>query len=121
MSEVIALRLMVWALIWLGAALAGLWFATSGFWRAFWLMNGVWAFIDGVIAYAGLVGPSMADGTLRTVLFVNTGLDVVYVLVAVWLMRRRRPLLRGFGVAVLIQGTFLFFFDLLHALAIRVG
>ena len=53
---------------------------------------------------------------------VNTGLDVLYVLGGWRAMRGRGSAdtrWRGRGLGIVLQGGFLFFFDLLNALALR--
>ena len=59
---------------------------------------------------------------LERILWINTGLDVLYmlggVLVAVFLAGRG-PQWIGTGIGILLQGTFLFFFDWIHALTLR--
>lgn len=104
----------------------------------FW--NGVayqfigWALIDLLIAWGGAAGtrkrrlrlteeqaaaaaPTEARN-LRRILWVNTGLDVLYmlggVLVAVF-PGASNPLWLGTGIGILCQGAFLFFFDWYHA------
>ena len=59
---------------------------------------------------------------LSRLLWLNTGLDVLYVLGGRRVMRRRGATnahWRGRGLAIVMQGGFLFFFDLLNALALR--
>lgn len=59
---------------------------------------------------------------LSRVLWINTGLDVFYVLGGFWLMQTwgmDNPLWRGHGIGIMIQGGFLLFFDIFHALAVR--
>ncbi|HSM70479.1 MAG TPA: hypothetical protein VK851_02965, partial [Anaerolineales bacterium] len=59
---------------------------------------------------------------LSRVLWINTGLDVFYILGGVWLMQTwgaDDPLWKGHGLGIVIQGGFLFFFDLYHAFALR--
>ena len=59
---------------------------------------------------------------LERVLWINTGLDVFYILGGVWLMQvwgADSPLWRGHGVGIIIQGGFLFFFDFFHAFSLR--
>lgn len=116
MGEALALRLLLWAIPWMGAAVLGLWRAKEGGWRAFWLMSGAWAWVDAGIALLGLLGPELQLASLRRVLWANVGLDGVYVLVGLLLLRRSGPMNRGFGRATLIQGLFLLGFDVAHAL-----
>jgi hypothetical protein len=113
---VIALQLLVWSVAWMGAGVLGLWAARSEFWRGFWLVAGIWCAVNAAIGVAGLFGPPAAPADLRRLLLVNVWLDVVYVGVGAILLSRRRPTVRGSGLAVLIQGAFLLVFDGLHAL-----
>jgi hypothetical protein len=59
---------------------------------------------------------------LSRLLWLNAGLDVVYVLGG-WVAMRGRGASderwRGRGVGIMLQGGFLFFFDVLNALALR--
>ena len=60
--------------------------------------------------------------TLSWLLWVNTALDVVYVLGGRRVMNGRGVddrHWRGRGLGIVLQGGFLFFFDLLNALALR--
>ena len=118
MSELIAQQLMAWSLLWLGMAVLGLWRTSQPFWRAFWLMSGVWALIDALIAMGGWLGSEPSLDSLRQILFINAGIDVIYLVVGAWLWSRVSPLQKGFGLAIMIQGFYLLFFDLFHALQI---
>lgn len=118
MGKTIAIGLLLWALPWMGAAMVGLWRAKSEFWRAFWLMSGVWAFIDAGIALFGLLGGEPTADGLRRVLWINAGLDVAYVLVGLFLLARKGALNKGLGWAIVVQGVFLLGFDVLHALRV---
>jgi hypothetical protein len=118
--------LLAWALLGLMAAVAGLYWlpkADTDWWRGFWFMNAIWAFIDGAIGWANLLtGPVTLD-FLRNVLAINSGLDVAYIgsglFLSLWFAS---PLLRGFGWAVILQGAFLLAFDLSFlAMAMRQG
>jgi len=54
--------------------------------------------------------------TLRRLLMINSGLDVLYMIGGMWTARRtRKPWLRGVGLGVILQGLALFIFDLVHA------
>jgi hypothetical protein len=94
-----------------------------------------WGFIDALIALGGRQAaqkrlaalPDPTDpaitaaetANLRRLLALNTGLDVLYILGGVWLERTKgqsNRLARGSGLGILIQGAFLFVFDLLHTL-----
>ena len=48
---------------------------------------------------------------LLPILRFNAGLDLLYLVVAGFLLSRKKPLLRGFGLGVFVQGAFLLLFD----------
>jgi hypothetical protein len=54
--------------------------------------------------------------SLLRLLGINSLLDIGYVLGGGYLARAEAPERRGHGLGVIIQGAFLFFFDLFHAL-----
>ncbi len=56
-------------------------------------------------------------GNLRNLLWINAGLDIVYMLAGRGLMQRRRSgaWMRGVGLGIILQGVFLFIFDVMHA------
>lgn len=106
--------LIAWALLSLGAAVAGLYFSPkkdAEYWGAFWFMNGIWGLIDGIIGWANLITTSPTIIFLRKILSINLGLDFVYIIVGVVLLTRAKPVLKGFGYAILLQGLFLLIFD----------
>jgi hypothetical protein len=97
-----------------------------------------WGAIDGLIAAAGIAGTSkdsrrveqgMLDlpGQARQarrfewVVWVNTALDIGYVAAGSALARRNasNPYRRGAGLGIIIQGAFLFIWDVFLALSIR--
>jgi hypothetical protein len=83
-------------------------------WRHFGIQSAAWGAVDVVLALAGRSGapPSAAF------LWVNVGLDVGYVGVALTLLLTGRrfaaPGLRGAGWAIVPQGLFLLAADLLY-------
>lgn len=89
--------------------------------RGFGRQTLVWGAVDGAIAYAGAWRRGRSGPTdparLRRVLLVNAGLDVGYLAVGAWLVRRTRW--RGDGAAVLVQGAFLLGLDATAARALR--
>lgn len=106
--------LIAWAFLSLGAAVAGLYFPTkkdSECWRAFWFMNGIWGLIDGIIGWANLITTPVTMEFLQKVLSINTFLDFIYIIVGLVLVALKKPILKGFGFAVLLQGLFLLIFD----------
>ena len=104
--------LFLWSLGSLGSATLGLYARPNELWRHFWFMTGSWGFIDGGIAWYALVRPSVSAAELSPILRLNAGLDVLYLVVAAVLVSRARPRLRGFGLAIAAQGSFLLAFDL---------
>jgi carboxylesterase len=103
-------------------------------WRAFGTQALAWGAIDAAIALLGrwsskrrrlaYVDPLAADvvraegDKLRRLLWINTGLDVLYVgagLALALTLGARSAALRGHGWGIAVQGAFLFFLDLIHA------
>jgi len=105
-----------------------------------------WGLIDGLIAWFGWRGAqqkqlarlngevSDADqakeaATFETLLWVNAGLDVGYILGGAWLIRKSRggngnpedAFKHGMGVGVQIQGAFLLVWDLTLGWLVRRG
>jgi hypothetical protein len=108
--------LTAWALVWLTAAAVGLYAQPREYWRGFWFMSAVWAAVDGAIAWWGLINPPLSDAELAPILLVNIGLGVGYLIAAGVLLARPRPLLKGFGLAILVQGLYLLVQDSLFYL-----
>ncbi|MGA1249204.1 MAG: DUF6992 family protein [Candidatus Kapaibacteriota bacterium] len=92
---------------------------------AFWQMNAGWNIINAGIAGIGYFTQSMPNtlaGTvaeqhsIETLLAVNTGLDIAYILGGLYLREKahnseQSERLRGFGNAIMMQGAFLLLFD----------
>ncbi|MDX2161579.1 MAG: hypothetical protein SF162_09660 [bacterium] len=92
-----------------------------------------WAVINALIAIFGQNGAARRRATLadaetperrakearnlRLILWVNAGLDLLYMLGGWRLLTRahNRERLRGVGLGILLQGVFLFVFDVIHA------
>lgn len=79
-------------------------------------MTGVWALVNAAIAYGSWLGAEPDPAHLRQLLWINAGLDIVYIAIGLGLWMRPKPVLKGFGIAIVVQGLYLFFFDLFHAL-----
>jgi hypothetical protein len=107
-------------------------------WRGMGIQFLAWGVIDLMIAGFGAVAtrrrrskltPAELVSTqpreranLAKLLWVNTGLDVLYViggLTLAYTLGASNPFWRGGGWGIVIQGGFLFFFDLFHALKLR--
>lgn len=98
-----------------------------------------WGLVNALIALVGRSSagrrqhlPEMATHAAQEIerrkiarlLWVNTALDVVYMLGGITTARTRGAAderWRGRGLGILIQGGFLFFFDLIHALRLGWG
>jgi hypothetical protein len=106
-------------------------------WRGAGIQAIAWGVIDAGIALVGgwatrrrrarLADPSTSQVLarearhLRRILLVNTGLDVLYVTGGILLaltLGTDNPFWRGNGWGIVVQGGFLFCFDLLHALGV---
>ncbi|MGB3798776.1 MAG: hypothetical protein WA952_03115 [Lewinella sp.] len=116
-----------WAIgnIGLGMALRG---GADGTTRRFHEMNAIWNVVNLGIAGVGYLSLGDPAGTaweglqenvgFGKILLFNAGLDVGYVLGGLYLMERsRRPdadadRLKGYGRSIILQGGFLFLFDL---------
>lgn len=100
----------------------------SDFWRAFGSQNAAWGAVDAAIAYAGQANAERKQMTatsatelahavsLRRLLWLNAGLDLLYLAAGAMLVRSHHAARRGHGSAVLVQGGFLMLFDVIHAL-----
>lgn len=135
--KAITRRLLVWSIV---SVIAGaVLLAFGALWQGVGLQAIAWGVIDAGIALvggwvtrrrrAGLADPSASEvlareaRNLRRILLINTGLDVLYVTSGVALaltLGADSPFWRGNGWGVVVQGGFLFFFDLFHAL-VRSG
>jgi hypothetical protein len=126
-------RLLAWSILsMVGGALLQL--ARAPFWRAFGQQAIGWGAIDAALAIFGRRGleqkvqrgylPAEAANdlhNLRRLLWFNAGLDVLYMLGGLALLRREDETPRGHGAGILVQGIFLFKFDLIHALLAKPG
>ncbi|GEM83563.1 hypothetical protein MHY01S_17290 [Meiothermus hypogaeus NBRC 106114] len=81
-------------------------------------MTGVWALVNAAIAYGGWLGAEPNPASLRQLLWINAGLDTLYVTLGLILRKRQEPIYKGFGLAIILQGLFLLGFDVFHALQI---
>ncbi len=133
-QDTLSRRLLLWSALSAGAG-AVLLLAGADFWRGFGIQALAWGAIDAAIALFGqraaarrrATGPHAAAALageavkLRRLLWINTGLDLLYVtggLVLLYTMGTQNRFAGGNGWGVIVQGGFLFVFDLLHAIAV---
>lgn len=120
-------RLLVWSII---SLLSGLyiWFATNEFGRGFGIQLAVWGAVDAAIAIIGVGTAARRKPTanpkdealfIRKVLWINFGLDMLYILGGFWVIQAYSEMFwQGTGYGIILQGAFLFLFDLIHALRV---
>ena len=123
-GRTVSLRLLTWSVLSMAAG-ALLWRGGSPFWRGFGVQALGWGAIDALIAFSGLrpgqqpsAEPARAARNLRRLLWFNTALDVGYMAGGLWLARSKGQddaNWRGQGWGIVVQGAFLFVFDLIHA------
>ncbi len=128
-------RLLIWSVLSVASATLTF-FYTDSILRGLAIQFFVWGVIDAGIALFGAyasakkqaklqadkLGENKEARWLERVLWINTALDVLYILGGLWLMQTwgaESPLWRGHGLGIVIQGGFLFFFDFSHAFALR--
>ena len=129
-------RLLAWSVVSAAVGVAILFL--DPFWQGVGLEAIAWGVIDAGIALVGgwvtrrrrarLPDPLASEvlareaRTLLRILLINTGLDVLCVTGGVALALGADDLFwRGNGWGIVVQGGFLFFFDLLHALGVPSG
>lgn len=102
---------------------------TTGSTSRFWEMNAIWNGVNLAIAGFGYYGASKlgTDGSafelyqeqmsMDKILLFNAGLDLGYVAAGAWMMERSKSvsknadLWKGYGRSIILQGAFLFAFD----------
>ncbi len=132
-ENILSRRLLLWAGV---CTLAGMILMLVGdpTRQAFGLQAAAWGAVDGVIGWFGLkrtqkrLGKPSTDQDedteaqkIRRILWINNALDVLYVAggtAIVYFLGREVPFWRGTGWGIIVQGAFLFFFDLWHALRV---
>ncbi len=129
--------LIIWASVNILIGVAG-WIFSRGTYRYFFQMNAFWNLFNLGLGLAGYLGASGADLSLLTqadivaayhdmqnLYILNAGLDVAYIAIAFFLIERARripkwrDLLKGYGYSLILQGGFLFVFDLVMFLVHR--
>ena len=114
-----------WGIASIGTGIALL-FSDNSMFRDFGVQQIAWGAVDLIIAIVALAmqaGKNPAQMELqkqkrdfRFSLWLNTGLDVLYMVAGVLMMTVWGKQLAGHGAGVLVQGGFLFVFDLVNAL-----
>jgi hypothetical protein len=125
-------RLLVWSGI--STVIGTVMAFKRGFWRGVGSQFVGWAVVNAAIALGGqyvtqrrraqLDNPELAKHhireatNLKRLLWINAGLDVFYMLGGAFMMGRRQSdaQARGTGLGIILQGLFLFIFDIFHAL-----
>lgn len=119
-----------WALLNLGSGAYG-WATQSGHQKYFWQMNTAWNLVNAGIAGYALYSFSQLDlaamsGTelwqshqqIKRLYLINAGLDILYMGSGAWLIHmsgkneKRHDLYKCYGQSIILQGAFLFVFDL---------
>ena len=131
-QQVVSKRLMTWSLFSIGAGL--IMRKSNPFWKSVGNQFITWGAIDAMIALGGDIGtrnriadmenPGLPEikakesRNLGRILWINAGLDVLYILFGRFLMRRDKGncQTKGNGFGIIIQGGFLLIFDVIHAL-----
>ena len=129
-QAVLSRRLLLWSAI---SVLIGgvLLLVGTPFWRGFGVQAMLWGAIDAAIAAFGLRNTTRQRAAvhdaasierearkLQRLLWINTGLDVLYIgggILLALTAGREDLFLRGTGWGIVVQGGFLFLFDLIHA------
>lgn len=106
-------------------------------WKGIGAQSAGWGLIDALIALVGGISTqnkiaSLANpgdeqvqqkekSNFKMILWANAAVDVLYVLGGAWVARRDKGdgVMRGHGLGIILQGSFLFVFDFLHALFIE--
>ncbi|WP_245597595.1 DUF6992 family protein [Meiothermus cerbereus] len=115
----ISARLLAWSVPWtIAGSTLGL-YSDDPWQRSFWLTNSVWAAVNSGIALVGLLGPEPDKNGLRDLLYINAGLDVLYIAGGVLLALQPDARSQGAGWAIVLQGSWLLLFDLFNALALE--
>ena len=119
-----------WALANMATGTFG-WIRYDGVQKYFHQMNAAWNLVNAGIATYALLDMAGTDLTLlsdsemmrqhirsENIYLINAGLDLLYMAGGAWMIHaagnneKRHDLLKGYGQAVILQGAFLFLFDL---------
>jgi len=115
-----------------------LFLSSEPFWHAFGIQATAWGLVDAAIAGFGWLSSRRLSSEARQsqqvkikearkfsgILWINSGLDLLYIVAGTILVifpGSSDASLRGHGWGIIVQGSFLLFFDVLHALRIPPG
>lgn len=134
--RLISRRLLAWAGVSIASGLL-MYFSKNKFWRNLGAQFASWGIINAGIAVFGSISTQNRIANLdnpgapevlakeaqklRLILLINAGLDILYILGGRGLAQRDKGdgAQRGHGIGIIIQGTFLLIFDMVHAVLIR--
>lgn len=131
-QEAVTSRLLIWGAFSVSIGLS-MFLMENRFWAGFASQAVIWGGINALIAIFGILSsrkkqaallPTTIDTVetaearnLHRLLLINTILDVLYIAIGVWLVATQpNPMLQGIGWGIVVQGGFLFIFDLFHTL-----
>lgn len=122
-------RLLAWSML---SLLAGLYFcfSASDFFRGFGIQCAAWGLVDAGIAIFGARSAARRKSTavpkdeakhIRRLLWLNFGLDFLYIIGGFSILFfLPASFWQGTGWGIIVQGAFLLFFDLIHALRVPI-
>jgi hypothetical protein len=132
-QRVVLQRLVVWAILSIALGLAFFLFRHP-YWNGMAIQFVAWAAINLAIAFFGRRSldrrysslkkserQAQAEGErakLVRTLWINTILDALYIIggrLVMIFLGKESPFWQGMGLGIILQGSFLFFFDLIHA------
>ena len=99
------------ALLSLAASTIALFTRPREAYRGFWLMLGLWGFLDGCIVWPSLLQEPMALADMRVVLGINLLLQCIYLPTGIIMATRAKPLVKGFGYGILVSAISLGIID----------
>lgn len=133
-QTLVSQRLSAWAR--LSAGIGAVMLAGNTFWQRVGFQFLGWAAVNAMLASFGqraaqkrarqqpklFARPTRRETArgFRRLLWINAGLDILYMIGALWWMRRRPddPATQGTGAGIIAQSAFLFVFDVVHALRV---
>ncbi|MFQ3567798.1 MAG: hypothetical protein SNJ59_12460 [Aggregatilineales bacterium] len=133
-QTLVSQRLLEWAR--LSTAIGAVMLAGNTFWQRAGFQFLGWAAVNALLAVFGQRAAQKRAGQMpkllaqpirrktargfRRLLWINAGLDILYIIGALWWMRRRPEdaAAQGTGAGIIAQSAFLFVFDVAHALRV---